>query len=227
VAARLPITTCPSSPVPRATPIWQDAAGTVPGEYGRADYFAVSGANAAAYQAAWGVPPNDPSGIFGGQVNAAGGTVSGESFTDATDGTSNTIALGECGGRPWVFVANGKQLTSTSDPLYVPASAGGLFPNAPATDRNGTIVWANPTHGAWAHNNTYNVNTFNAAGTVGTVGPCAVNCSNVRGLYAFHPTGANAALADGSVRFVTTRTAPRVLTAMCTRRNGEVINEDN
>ena len=31
VAARLPITSCPSSPVPRTTPIWQDAAGTIPG----------------------------------------------------------------------------------------------------------------------------------------------------------------------------------------------------
>jgi prepilin-type N-terminal cleavage/methylation domain-containing protein/prepilin-type processing-associated H-X9-DG protein len=222
VAARLPITECPSSPVRPTIPIFQ--ASGAPGEYGRSDYFAVSGVNVAAYQSAWGVAPGDGSGIFGGQVNAAGGLVSGESFTYATDGTSNTIAVGECSGRPWVFVANGKQLTSTSDPLYIPISAGGLFPNTAVVDREGTIVWSTPIHGAWAHNDTYNVNTFNAAGNVGAVGPCAVNCSNVRGLYSFHTGGANAGLADGSVRFFTTNTTPRVLMAMCTRRNGEVFD---
>src|SRR5439155_3050074 len=102
-------------------------------------------------------------------------------------------------GRPRVYVAGGRQLTSTSDSLYLTTANGGLFPAAPVTDRNGTITWAGTSHGAWAHNNTYNVNTFNAAGNVG-VGPCAINCSNFRGVYSFHPSGANAAMADGSVR---------------------------
>jgi prepilin-type N-terminal cleavage/methylation domain-containing protein/prepilin-type processing-associated H-X9-DG protein len=224
VASRLSIVECPSSSAPKTTPAW-DPSGTTPVEYGRSDYFAVSGVNAAAYQNAWGVPAGDGSGIFGNQINAAGGLVGGESFTYATDGTSNTIALGECSGRPWVFVANGKQLTATSDPLYVPISAGGLFPNSAVTDRNGTIVWSTSIHGAWAHNDTYNVNTFNAAGTIGTVGPCTVNCSNVRGLYSFHPAGANVAMADGSVRFMTPGLTPKNLMAYCTRRNGEVITE--
>jgi prepilin-type processing-associated H-X9-DG protein len=68
------------------------------------------------------------------------------------------------------------------------------------------------------------VNTFNAAGNVGG-GPCTVNCSNMRGVYAFHSGGANAAMADGSVRFLTTGLSARNLTAYCTRRNGEVIND--
>jgi prepilin-type N-terminal cleavage/methylation domain-containing protein/prepilin-type processing-associated H-X9-DG protein len=224
VATRLSIVECPSSPAAKTTPAW-DPAGTTPVEYGRSDYFAVSGVNAAAYQNAWGAAPADGSGIFGNQINGAVGLTGGESFNYATDGLSNTIALGECSGRPWVYVANGKQLTSTSDPLYVTVAAGGLFPNAAVADRAGTIVWSTPTHGAWAHNDTYNVNTFNAAGTVGTTGPCTVNCSNVRGLYAFHPGGANVALADGSVRFMTTGLSPKNLTAYCTRRNGEVVNE--
>src|SRR5262249_22073092 len=80
-----------------------------------------------------------------------------------TDGTSTTLALGECSGRPWVFVANGRQLTSASDPLYISTAAGGLFPSPPVTDRNGVIVWSTVIHGAWAHNDTYNVNTFNSA----------------------------------------------------------------
>jgi prepilin-type N-terminal cleavage/methylation domain-containing protein/prepilin-type processing-associated H-X9-DG protein len=225
VATPLAIVECPSSPLPRTIPIWQDAAHTVPGEYGRSDYFAVSGVNTTAYQNAWGVAPGDGSGIFGAQVNGAVGLVGGESFTHATDGTSNTVALGECSGRPWVFVANGKRLTSTSDPLYLTTANGGLFPATPVTDRLGQITWAGTIHGAWAHNDTYNVNTFNAAGNVGTTGPCAVNCSNFRGLYAFHSNGANVAMADGSVRLLTTDTSPRTLMALCTRRNGEVIDQ--
>src|SRR5947209_3578849 len=80
VAMPLPIVECPSSRATRTTPIWQDSAGTIPGEYGRSDYFAVSGVNAAAYQNAWGAAPGDGSGIFGNQINAAGGLVGGESF---------------------------------------------------------------------------------------------------------------------------------------------------
>jgi len=223
VTTRLGIATCPSSPLTTATPIWQDSpANTIPGEYGRTDYFAVSGVNATAYQAAFGGVPADASGIFGNQINEATGIVPGETFAGALDGTSNTIALGECSGRPWVFVANGRQLTSVSDPRYITIAAGGLFPNTAVVDRQGTIVWATPTHGAWAHNNTYNVNTFNVGGNLGAIGPCAVNCSDARGIYSFHSTGANAGIADGSVRFLSTTISPRILMALCTRRNGEI-----
>ena len=71
VASRMAIVECPTSPVPNTIPIWQDSAQTIPGEYGRSDYFAVSGVNANAFQAAWGVAPGDTSGIFGTQVNGA------------------------------------------------------------------------------------------------------------------------------------------------------------
>jgi prepilin-type N-terminal cleavage/methylation domain-containing protein/prepilin-type processing-associated H-X9-DG protein len=225
VAVRLPIVECPAGRAAPTIPIWQDSpTNTISGEYGRADYFAVSGVNASAYQNAWGVTIADTSGIFGGQVNGATGFVGGESFLAATDGLSNTVALSECSGRPWVYVAGGKQLTSTSDPLYLTTASGGLFPTSPITDRNGTITWAGFNHGAWAHNDTYNVNTFNAVGNVG-VGSCAVNCSNFRGIYSFHPSGANAGMADGSVRHLSTSTSSQTLMALCTRRNGEIISE--
>ncbi|VTR96665.1 Prepilin-type N-terminal cleavage/methylation domain-containing protein OS=Singulisphaera acidiphila (strain ATCC BAA-1392 / DSM 18658 / VKM B-2454 / MOB10) GN=Sinac_0072 PE=4 SV=1: N_methyl_2: SBP_bac_10 [Gemmata massiliana] len=225
VATRLAVVECPSSPVSRTTPVWRDSAGTVPGEYGRSDYFAVSGANAAGYLNAWGVAAGDASGIFGGQVNGSGGLVGGEKFTSATDGLSNTIAIGECSGRPWVFIANGKQLTSASDPNYLTVAAGGLFPNSAVVDRQGAILWSSVIHGAWAHNNTYNVTTFNAIGNVGSTGQCTVNCSNVRGLYSFHSGLANAGFADGSVRSLSTGTSAKALMAYVTRSNGEVINE--
>ena len=227
VATRLAVVECPASRVLKTTPVWRDSpTNTIPGEYGRSDYFAVSGVNVTAYQVAWGGPPGDGSGIFGGQVNAASaGIVPGERFTMATDGTSNTIALGEDSGRPWIFIADGRQLTSTSDPNYITVAAGGLFPNTAVVDRQGTIVWQSVIHGAWAHNNTYNVNTFNAVGNIGTTGECAVNCSNMRGIYGFHTNGANVGFADGSVRLLTKKTAAKTLMALVTRRNSEVMDE--
>ena len=65
------------------------------------------------------------------------------------------------------------------------------------------------------------MNTFNTAGTVGG-GPCAVNCSNMRGIYSFHRTNATGGMADGSVRTLSNSTSAKLLMALLTRRNGEV-----
>lgn len=54
-------------------------------------------------------------------------------------------------------------------------------------------------------------------------GTCAVNCTNDREVYSFHPGGANAALADGSVRFLGEGLDIRVLAALATRAGGEVV----
>jgi prepilin-type N-terminal cleavage/methylation domain-containing protein/prepilin-type processing-associated H-X9-DG protein len=224
VATRLPIAECPSSRFPKMTPVWfNPPTNTDPTDYGRTDYYAVSGANANAHATATGVTGADTSGIFGGQVVGSGGLVPGETFVAASDGTSTTVAVAEGGGRPWVLVANGRQLAATTDPDYV-ATPAGLFPASPAADRLGAITWGGVNHGAWAHNNTYNVNTFNAAGNVGN-GPCAVNCCNMRGVYAFHPSGANVGMADGSVRMLAPSTPAAFLMAAVTRRGGEVVSD--
>jgi prepilin-type N-terminal cleavage/methylation domain-containing protein/prepilin-type processing-associated H-X9-DG protein len=52
-------------------------------------------------------------------------------------------------------------------------------------------------------------------------GPCVINCSN-KGMYSFHPGGANACLADGSVRFVSAGIDPAAFAALCTMAGGEV-----
>lgn len=54
-------------------------------------------------------------------------------------------------------------------------------------------------------------------------GPCAVNCSNFRGVYSFHPGMAHACFADGSVRPLGERLDIHVFYAMVTIRGGEVI----
>ena len=118
-----------------------------------------------------------------------------------TDGTSNTILLVEMSGRPWWYLPNKQRSTSTV--------------NNPRTYG----------FGFWAHNNAHNISTFLADGSdVGTQG--AVNCSNQFGVYSFHPSGANVAFADGSIRMLSNSISPATLAALVTRAGGEVINSD-
>jgi prepilin-type processing-associated H-X9-DG protein len=54
------------------------------------------------------------------------------------------------------------------------------------------------------------------------IGECAINCNNAYEIYAFHSSGANAAMADGSVRFLRDSISIRTLAALSTRGAGEV-----
>ena len=54
--------------------------------------------------------------------------------------------------------------------------------------------------------------------------PCAINCSNHQQIYSFHPGGANAVFADGSVHFLQEGISIRVLAALVTRAGGEVVS---
>jgi len=54
-------------------------------------------------------------------------------------------------------------------------------------------------------------------------GPCAINCTNDREVYSFHPGGANAVFADGSVHFLGASMDIRVLGGLVTRAGEEVV----
>jgi len=54
-------------------------------------------------------------------------------------------------------------------------------------------------------------------------GPCAINCTNDREVYSFHPGGANAVFADGSVHFLPATIDIRVFARLATRAGGEVV----
>ena len=56
------------------------------------------------------------------------------------------------------------------------------------------------------------------------LGPCAINCTNDREVYSFHPGGANAVFADGSVHFLNAGMSIRTLAALVTRAGGEVVS---
>jgi len=55
------------------------------------------------------------------------------------------------------------------------------------------------------------------------LGPCAVNCTNDREVYSFHPGGANAVFADGSVQFLKATLDIRIFARLVTRAGGEVV----
>jgi prepilin-type N-terminal cleavage/methylation domain-containing protein/prepilin-type processing-associated H-X9-DG protein len=52
---------------------------------------------------------------------------------------------------------------------------------------------------------------------------CAINCTNDREVYSFHPGGANAVFADGSVHFLRATIDIRVFARLVTRAGGEVV----
>jgi prepilin-type N-terminal cleavage/methylation domain-containing protein/prepilin-type processing-associated H-X9-DG protein len=55
-------------------------------------------------------------------------------------------------------------------------------------------------------------------------GRCAINCTNHREVYSFHPGGANVLMADGSVHFLTASIDIRVFARLVTRAGGEVVS---
>ena len=132
--------------------------------------------------------PTDERGHYEGAfpINTARG------MADISDGTSHTILIAECAGRPQSW--RGRQQV-----------AGVWLSGGPWASRN--LLWC---RGA----------TPNGSGFFG---PCAVNCTNDREVYSFHPTGANSVFADGSVHLLSAGTDIRVFACLVTRAGGEVI----
>jgi len=159
--------------------------------------------------------PASPSGNVGalgvisatgkGVLALGGGLTSGKiKITDMTDGTSNTLLMGEDAGRHQIY-ANG-----------IPIS-----PNAP-----GTAGWA--LNAAWADYNTYiSIVGWGADGKTKDSGCNAINASNNGSLYSFHTAGVNAVRCDGSVSFLPTSTASSVLGALASKQGGEVFSNTN
>jgi prepilin-type N-terminal cleavage/methylation domain-containing protein/prepilin-type processing-associated H-X9-DG protein len=122
--------------------------------------------------------------------------------TDVRDGLSNTILVGVLAGRPDVYRAGGLSTI-----------------NVAAGESTAGAGWGDPLNGeSWLNGSLYD-------GT-GTQGPCPINCTNLttRGLYAFHPGGANVVMGDGSVRFLTATIDPATFAYLVTRAGGEAVS---
>jgi prepilin-type processing-associated H-X9-DG protein len=133
-------------------------------------------------------------------------------FAGVTDGTSNTIILGECAGREDVW--RGRTMK--------PANASRSEPNC-----------ARARGGAWATNdNTYAIGqridwcVSSTTGLDAIPGTMKINNSNEWGhlYYSFHDGGANFTFADGSVRFISERVPIWVIASLTTRSGAEAIS---
>jgi prepilin-type N-terminal cleavage/methylation domain-containing protein/prepilin-type processing-associated H-X9-DG protein len=78
--------------------------------------------------------------------------------------------------------------------------------------------------GPWADElGSFYLNGSSADGTV-RPGPCAINCSNDKEIFGFHPEGANVVFADGSVHFLRSSISIANMAALITRSGGELNN---
>jgi prepilin-type N-terminal cleavage/methylation domain-containing protein len=117
------------------------------------------------------------------------------SIPEIIDGTSNTMMISECAGRPDFF------------------RAGRLVTPMGSTD------------GGWAdHNSEYIVHGMTDDG-VNSPGPCHTNCTNGNEVYSFHTGGANHVMGDGAVRFIPRSMNIRVFVKLVTRAGNDIITE--
>ena len=119
------------------------------------------------------------------------------SIPECRDGTSTTILLSECAGRPDRWVKG----------ILVTPGGG--------------------QDGGWANrDNEYIVHGALTSDGVTAPGPCHTNCNNGNEVYSFHQGGANHVMADGSVPFIRASMDIRQFVKLITRQAGDVTPSD-
>ncbi len=207
--SRIPTFECPSSPGTHliTPPLVPATYGTE--TYANSDYMAVSRGNNR--QAVWDAIFNMTVAYPGTEGNKS--CLGANVFTPISaisDGLTNTILASEAADRPARWL-NGKQTEAQA------TSGGTAYMNGP-----------------WAHEgNDIAVDGCVKAtgGTVDTVAKvpdaCRLNCTNQGEIYAFHTSGANAVMGDGSVRFLRDSISLQTLQLLCAKADGSPITGDN
>jgi prepilin-type N-terminal cleavage/methylation domain-containing protein/prepilin-type processing-associated H-X9-DG protein len=132
-------------------------------------------------------------------------------ITAVTDGTSNTMFMAECGGKPVGY--NRKRQIYKSEVNGLPV--------------DGSIEPVSSAGGAWGDMFIYSSLAGGRCDDSGNrLGPCMVNYTSNNEIYSWHSGGANALFGDGSVHFLKDSTPATVIIALVTRAGGEVVSVD-
>src|SRR4051794_35141087 len=174
--------------------------------------FTISGAAAADYGVIRQVDadvvsrfPNDIDAYVDNQVSgtnmSAHSRNTGESvrvmrWATITDGLSNTIFYTEDAGRPDPWVASARKLGSGTFPAAAWCDESSEFGLQGCTPPNDSRPGLQP-----------------------------INCTANGEIYAFHPSGANFCMCDGSVRFISANTPIRIIARLVTATAGETIGD--
>ena len=208
---------CPSAPHPNGTITSEQDLGNM-GDAG-ATYFSVG--SVCDYVVTGGVRSGLGSIYTTAKPNAPRGGIMQDSnpsptIAKVTDGTSNTILLGEDAGMPDVWVRGPK--------LWQAGSSGVVQGSVPFF---GNSSWGAHLYiygGAWTDWNMGEnwLQGSDVLGTPRTSGPCVINCTNNlgHGLFAFHPGGSHVLMADGAVRFLSESMSNVVFAEMVTAAAG-------
>jgi prepilin-type N-terminal cleavage/methylation domain-containing protein len=209
---RLAVLSCPSSPLPQLT----DPLATTPLGVMMPTYVGISGAATVS-----GGPNPDAEPTYKGVMASSGILVPNRSvnFADVSDGSTNTIMLGEQSAFARDNAGNSIDLRSSN--------SHGAWVGSTGSGTPGDGAWFCTNFQSWNITTLrYTINFLDAtaaqAGGASGVGP--EDGAN-RPIQSIHTGGANVALTDGSIRFVGESIDYTVLTNLANRNDGNEISD--
>lgn len=172
-------------------------------------------------------------------VNRATGqqTDKGFGFRDVSDGLSNTLAIAESAGRPYVYVKGKKVATGDALVDTDPASTTTARVNSggwarPASD---IFIWGGTSSATGALGGNIAINATNGHNLQGITYTNAGIATPILGTaplthgtgapYSFHAGGAHFTLGDGSVRLISESINFRTFINLCTPGGGETVTD--
>ncbi len=131
---------------------------------------------------------------------------------DITDGTSNTILLGERTGGSQIY---NKSISMPSHVTRLQFNGGGW----------GDVLNADHWLSGTLYTGIIPAQLLTPIGRPITDGPCGINCTNLRGhgFHSFHAGGAQFLMADASVQFISQSAHQSSLAFRITREKGEIL----
>jgi prepilin-type N-terminal cleavage/methylation domain-containing protein/prepilin-type processing-associated H-X9-DG protein len=156
-------------------------------------------------------------------------------IAEITDGTSNTIAIGEDAGRDPRYLSPNIQDVYNSN-ITTTAYLAAASPSDPGPSGGQALYrrfwrWAEPDLAfgvSGVPNNKFRPDNEGVPWlTTGTFVTPGNNAGNNDELFSFHPGGCNVLMGDGSVRFLKDSISPVTLRGLVTLSAGEVISSDS